>query len=242
MQPYDLLMLVIMVVAVLFGMWKGLAWQIASIASVGVSYFVAFQFREPVSKLIKAEEPWNKFGAMLVLFLGTSLIIWIGFGFVSESIEKMKLKSFDRQAGAILGAIKGGILCLIVTFFAVTLLDEQQKATICQSQSGEYMARLIDKLDGIMPKEVEKIVQPYLERLDRELANGSKQKTKRTTNSKKAPVWVDPSTTKNKVKGAAEQWIDKGFEQAEEILNEGQWDRAADRFRQNSLQKSTGIR
>ena len=115
MSFYDILMLVIMAGAVWFGWWKGLAWQLASLAAIVVSYFVAVNFRGPVSGFISAAEPWNKFAAMLILYLGTSLVIWTIFGQVRNSIKKLELKGFDRQIGALLGAVKGALLCMVVT-------------------------------------------------------------------------------------------------------------------------------
>ena len=43
MQTYDMLMLVVLVGATVFGFWKGMAWQIASLASLVVSYFASLQ-------------------------------------------------------------------------------------------------------------------------------------------------------------------------------------------------------
>src|SRR6478736_608756 len=71
MQAYDILMLVVLGLAIVWGAWKGLAWQVASIASIGLSYFVALHFRLPLSNLINASPPWNIFVSMLILFLGT---------------------------------------------------------------------------------------------------------------------------------------------------------------------------
>ena len=59
MSFYDVVMLVVLGGAIWFGFWKGLAWQIASVAAVCVSYIVAVNFREPVSQFIQADEPWN---------------------------------------------------------------------------------------------------------------------------------------------------------------------------------------
>ena len=169
MQIYDIIMIAVLVAAILFGAWKGLAWQVASLAAIFVSYFVALTFRAPVAAMIKTEEPWNKFIAMFGLFIVTSLGIWILFGFISRSIERFHLKDFDRHAGAVLGAVKGALLCLVITFFAVTLLSDAQKQAIVNSYSGHFIAKTIDKLDAVMPKEVHQVVQPYLEKLDKEL-------------------------------------------------------------------------
>lgn len=166
MQVYDLIMLSVLVLATLFGAWKGLAWQVASIASIVVSFIVACQFREPVAALLRASPPWNTFLAMLILFLGCSLTIWIAFRFVSELIERVKLKEFDRHAGAVLGLARGILWCVIITLFAVTLLGQSQQRAIVDSRSGYYIAMLLDRARGVMPDELREVLAPYMQTLD----------------------------------------------------------------------------
>ena len=67
------------------------------------------------------------FIAMLILFLGTSLVVWVVFNLVSEGIDKFKLKEFDHQVGALFGLAKGVLLCVIVTLFVVTLASQEQR-------------------------------------------------------------------------------------------------------------------
>ena len=123
MSFYDIVMITIFSLTILFGLWKGLAWQVASMTAVIASYLVAMQFRGEVSGYIQAAEPWNKFAAMLILYIGTSIAVWIVYGFfVRKTIDGLKLRWFDRTSGALAGAIKGGIVCMVVTIFAVTLL------------------------------------------------------------------------------------------------------------------------
>lgn len=167
MDVYDLLMLSVLIVAILFGAMKGLAWQIASAAALFGSYLVAVLFHGPVSLHINADPPWNKYLAMFVLYLGTSFAVWVGFAFVRRMIEKVELKDFDRQAGAVVGAINGSVICLVVTFFAVTLpfLSESQKTAISQSKAGYLMASVIDKISVGMPDDVDRVVRPYLDQL-----------------------------------------------------------------------------
>lgn len=169
MQIYDIIMLAVIVGAILFGAWKGLAWQLASFAAIVLSYIVALNFREPVSRLIAAKPPWNVFLAMLILYLGTSLAVWITFRFVRDFIDRVKLKEFDRHTGAVLGAAKGVILCVIITLFSVALLGEEQKRAVCQSNSGYYISLLIDKVHVAMPDEIHDVLHPYLHELDEEI-------------------------------------------------------------------------
>lgn len=166
MQPYDLFMLIVLIAATVFGAWKGLAWQLASMGSIFLSYFVAHTFREQVASLIDASPPWNKFLAMLILFLATSLAVWLSFRFVSQAIDRVKLKEFDRQIGALLGIAKGVMLCVIITLFAVTLLGDAQRQQIIGSRSGYYIAVLLDRSHAIMPPEVHDVLEPYIHSLD----------------------------------------------------------------------------
>jgi membrane protein required for colicin V production len=169
MQAYDVLMLIVLGLAVVWGAWKGLAWQIASILSLGLSYFVALHFRMPLANIINASPPWNVFSSMLILFLGTGLVVWIGFNLISEIIERVKLKEFDRQLGAIFGAAKGVIICVLVTLFSVALLGDEQRRAICSSKSGYYIAVLLDRTDKMIPRELHEVLGPYIDRLDKEI-------------------------------------------------------------------------
>jgi membrane protein required for colicin V production len=171
MESYDLIMLIVLAGATLFGAWKGLAWQIASLSSIFASYFIAFQFRHALAPLIHASPPWNMFLAMLILYLGSSLAIWLAFRFVSNLIERVQLKEFDRHAGAVLGFIRGMLWCAIITLFAVTLLGEEKKRAIVHSRSGYYIAVLLDRSHAVMPDEVHQVLAPYVHSLDERLGD-----------------------------------------------------------------------
>ncbi len=168
LEPYDLGLLAVLLVTVVFGAWKGMAWQIASLASVVLSAAVAIRFGRPLAPLFSRHEPWNRFVAMLVLYLGVSLAVWIVFRVVSRAIDRVQLREFDRQAGALLGGLKGVALCLVITFFAVTLSETTRQAVL-RSYSGHYIARLIRHAGPVLPEEVRDVLGEYIDELDRRL-------------------------------------------------------------------------
>lgn len=172
MHPYDILMLIILASALIFGAIKGFAWQVASLASIVVSYLVASYFRNDVAQWINAQPPWNMFLAMLLLYFGTSLAIWMLFRLISSSIDKIRLKEFDRQLGAGFGLLKGAAMCCIVTMFAMTLLGPNQKVAIAKSKSGRYIAQALAHAGSIMPNEVKEVIGPYLENVGQQLEQG----------------------------------------------------------------------
>jgi membrane protein required for colicin V production len=171
---YDILVVVLILGATFFGWRKGLATQVASIVSIVASFAVAVRYREPVAAHIDAAEPWNRFAAMLILYLGTSLVIWLIFRQVRTTIDRWKLGEFDRQMGAVFGAVKGVALASVITLFAFTLLQEPQRQAIIHSKSGVWIARLIRSSTAIMPPEILQFVGPYLDALDQGFGtNGS---------------------------------------------------------------------
>jgi membrane protein required for colicin V production len=167
MQAYDVFMLSVLVAAVAWGAWKGLAWQIASIASIFVSYFVAVNFRGPVAALFHYDPPeWNNFLAMLVLYLGSSLVIWVAFNLVRDFVEKVQLKEFDRQVGGLVGGAKGILICTVITMFTVGLGTETQRQAVVTSRSGYYIARLLESVEPLMPAEYRQQLQQTIAQLE----------------------------------------------------------------------------
>jgi membrane protein required for colicin V production len=167
-QPYDIVMLVVLVGAAIFGAWKGMVWQIASLAALLVSAFVAIHFSTPLAPYFSATEPWNRFLAMLVLYILTSLAIWLLFRLVSGIVNRVKLREFDRQMGALFGLAKGVLFCVVITFFAVTL-SESLRQMVLKSYSGYAIARITQKANPILPEDVRAVIGKYIDELDQKL-------------------------------------------------------------------------
>src|SRR5262249_30199428 len=164
----DICMLVVLIAAALLGAWKGMAWQVASTASLVLSYLVALRFSAPLAHHFGQQAPLNRFIAMFVLYMGTSLAIWFAFRLVAGFIDRLRLREFDRQLGALFGAAKGVLLCVAITFFAVTL-SERARTSVLHSRSGYMIALLLDRAQGVMPKELHDVLDPYLHKLEHEL-------------------------------------------------------------------------
>lgn len=174
METYDIIMLALLGAATIYGALKGLAWQIASLASLVLSYLAAYKFRGELASKIDATPPWNVFLAMLILYVATSSVIWLLFNAVATTIERLKFRDFDRQMGALAGFVKGVLLCVIVTLFVVTLLGETARQSVVRSKSGAYIARLLHDTDSIMPSEIKTVLAPHIARLNAELDPASR--------------------------------------------------------------------
>ena len=170
LQTYDIVMLVVLVGTTFFGVWKGLAWQVAALASLLVSAAVAIHSSAAIAPYFPGQDPWNRFLAMLVLYVITAGAIWIAFHFVSGIIDRVKLKEFDRQLGAIFGLAKGILYCVVITFFVMTLsYSETIRQAVLQSHSGDLIARGIRNANPILPEDIRTYLGKYIDELDEKL-------------------------------------------------------------------------
>jgi len=170
---YDLVMLAVLVIATVWGAWKGAAWQVASLAAIAVSYVAAYRYCGQVAAWLPVTGPWRVFLAMLLVFVGTSLAVWIIFRLISRVIDRLKLKSFDRQVGALLGLAKGAVMCMLITLFAVTLLGDKQREAIVNSRSGFCIAVLLSKSRNVIPDEIHEVLGPYVDVFEGRLEGSS---------------------------------------------------------------------
>ncbi len=102
---------------------------------------------------------------MLAIYVGTSIAVWLAFRLVAGFLDRIKLRDFDHQVGALFGAVKGGLLCVAITFFAVGL-SEALRDHILATKSGHYIALVLDKAETVMPKEIHQVLQPYLQKIE----------------------------------------------------------------------------
>jgi len=168
-EGYDLVMIGILAVTALLGYFKGMVWQLAWIAGIVASSFVALRFAPQFAHLFGQQAPWNRFLAMLALYVGTSLAVWILFRLVSGFINAIHLSAFDHQLGLLLGLAKGALLCIVVTFFAVTLAPDYRHQIVA-SRSGRFVAELIVRADSYLPREIHDTVEPFVDQFERQFA------------------------------------------------------------------------
>ena len=167
-EGYDLVMLGILAAAAVLGYFKGLVWQIAWIAGIAASTYVALRFGGPLSPFFGQQAPWNKLIAMLALYIATSLAVWLVFRVISGAINAIHLSAFDHQLGLLLGLAKGALLCVVITFFAVTLAPGYRDQIVA-SRSGRIVAEIIVRADQYLPKDVVETVDPFVKQFEDQL-------------------------------------------------------------------------
>lgn len=119
----DMLIVGTMVLTACLGLLTGFIWQLAGIASMLAGVIATIFFGDMASQAL---ERWitNPAIASLIAHIGVfsvaSITVRVLAALSKSMLEKMKLKSFDRGLGGILGAVKGLTICAVL----VVILDQ----------------------------------------------------------------------------------------------------------------------
>ena len=164
---YDGVMALIVLFATVHGYWKGATWQIAPIMSLVLGYMVAMPMSVTTAHYF-GDPPQNRLFALVTIYIGVSMVVYLLVRSFREGIEKAKLTEFDRHLGALLGAFKGVLLTLAITVILL-IYSSMARDLILKSESSSIAAKIINAVYPILPKAMHQILSPYLRQLDREL-------------------------------------------------------------------------
>ena len=172
MGIYDTIMLLLLGAVTFIGWRKGMVSQVASIVALLASFFVAASFYQRVAGSISAPDPWNRVAAFVLIYLGTSFVVWLFFKQIRRSVKALQLGDFDRQMGGLFGLTKGVALVTIITLVAVNLLTPSPREAIAQSRTGGAVQKVVYLVGPIMPTRVQEFLAGYVQRLDEVLGTG----------------------------------------------------------------------
>ena len=129
---------------------------------------MALNFSHLLAPHLGQQQPLNRIAAMLILYLATSLAIWLIFRVVAGVIDRVKLKEFDRQVGGLFGAAKGVLLCVVVTFFAVGLSEDVREHILFRAPGTTSPCSWTRPI-RCFPRSCTRCWIPYLHKLDEQL-------------------------------------------------------------------------
>lgn len=149
--PYDIFVILLLVLLTLWGGFRGMFSQITSIISLVASWFISSRCYSLVSPMVPLGEPWKDSISVLILFFIVMFACRLLGKMLGGAVKQTKLKEFDRQMGALCGLIKGCVICLLITFFAV-ISAEQSRSLVVSSRSGQFMVRVISSIEKYVPE------------------------------------------------------------------------------------------
>jgi membrane protein required for colicin V production len=160
MTVYDALMAGVVVAGMVWGAWKGIIWQVATISSLVLGYAVAHQLSPQVAVHFPGEPVVARAEAMLAIYAAVSGGIFLGAWLIRSTLRQLRFEAFDRHLGMIMGGIEGALLGLVATLFVVSL-DEPLRAPIFASPTGQIVSRVMNSVGPVLPSEVRDELAPF---------------------------------------------------------------------------------
>ena len=162
---YDFVVLAILFYTAWQGAQRGLLTQLAWIAALVLCFKFADKLAPSIEPMINVEQPLRHWISMFILYLGFSLGSFMVARILNSWLEKAKFKDFDRHLGGLFGFVKGAVICLVGTFFSVTLSDSL-KSTVLESKSGEAACYILDHIEPLTPEYFHEYLAKYQSELN----------------------------------------------------------------------------
>jgi membrane protein required for colicin V production len=162
MAWFDLVALIVIAVSAFQGAWRGMASQLAPIASLVVGYLVAIPMSKDLAPWFGTEAPGNRFLAALVMYVAISFAVHMVTGFFRETLAQLRLASFDNHLGFLLGGAKGLVICMLMSFFGIGL-SEKSRETILATRTGKLSASVMRQIEPLLPSEVRDLLDGSFE-------------------------------------------------------------------------------
>ncbi|SIO25457.1 membrane protein required for colicin V production [Singulisphaera sp. GP187] len=160
MTIYDVAMIGAVIAGVVWGFWRGITWQVASIASLVLGYSASRTLSAQLAPHFPGEPVVARALSMIVIYAAVSggvfLVAWV----VRTTLRKMQFEAYDRHLGMMLGAVEGALLGLIVTLFVVSLAP-QTRGPIFASPTGKLVGNVMETLGPVLPGEARRVLAPF---------------------------------------------------------------------------------
>jgi uncharacterized membrane protein required for colicin V production len=160
MTQYDAAMAGVIVAGMVWGAWRGITWQLASIASLVLSYCVAHPLSGQLAAYFPGEPVVARSLAMLAIYFAVSFGVFFTTWLIRATLRQFKFEAFDRYLGMVLGGVEGSLLGLVVTLFVVSLAP-QTRGPIFASPTGKAVGQLMAAVGPVLPEEARGVLAPF---------------------------------------------------------------------------------
>lgn len=160
MTPYDAAMVGVVVAGMVWGAFRGITWQLASLLSLVLGYTMAQPLSGMVVPYLPGEPVVARAIAMIVVYFGVSSGIFLIAWLIRATLRRLQFEAYDRHLGMVLGGLEGALLGLVATLFVVSLAPSTRNP-IFESPSGRVVGRVMASLGPVLPEEARKVLAPF---------------------------------------------------------------------------------
>lgn len=157
---FDGIFLGVILAGVIWGSWKGLTWELATVASLVLGYLVAY----PSAGKLAPSFPGNASVSWLLALAAAYVLVSGGsFGaawMLRSALRKYKFESYDRHLGGIVGGVGGMAVAIVATVLTISIAPGTRQP-ILTSTSGKAISRVLETVHDALPDSVHKTMEPF---------------------------------------------------------------------------------
>ena len=151
----DWIFLAILLLSMLIGAWRGLVYEVLSLANWALAFFLAQHFSPVFAAwlpMTNASEAIRYGVAFVLLFVVSvfagSLLIWL----VSQLFKAAGLRPADRALGAVFGVLRGAVVLLAATVL-VTMTPWKSQSWWTHSTAAAWAVAAVAQIKPVLPPE-----------------------------------------------------------------------------------------
>lgn len=143
----------VLVLCILFGLWRGLVREVVSILGWVIAFLAANLFAGPLGQALPSEIPTPELRlaiAFLAIFFCSLAVTTLLGLLLSRMVKAVGLEGLDRTLGALFGSAKGVLILLAVALLA-GLTSAPRQSYWRDSISGDTLARCAIAFKPLLP-------------------------------------------------------------------------------------------
>lgn len=156
MAALDWIFLTVLVASLLIGAWRGLVFELLSLAGWVTAFFAAQWFADDAGAWLpmgQADAAWRHVAGFVVVFVAAvfacSLLAWL----LKKLVAAVGLRPADRALGALFGVLRGLVLLLAVVLVA-GWMQMQEAPWWKESRAAPILEGTLKGLRPVLPVEL----------------------------------------------------------------------------------------
>jgi membrane protein required for colicin V production len=152
----DAVLAAVLLLSVVVGLWRGLAFEVLSLVGWVVAFFVAQAFAPAAAAYVPFGVPGGALNHGIAFFATfvLALVLWaLASRLLRLLIHATPLQPVDRVLGGVFGLARGAVLLLAVAT-VVMLSPAQRSLAWQQSRGAAWLATALQELKPVLPEAI----------------------------------------------------------------------------------------
>ena len=156
MNPFDILIIIVLGYSLVRGLFRGLVKELSSIIGVLGGFYAAYTYYKVLAGLLSRlihDISYLNILSFLIIFCGVLIIVGVLGVIIKYLLNIAFLGWIDRIGGVVFGVLKG-ILIVSVLFITLTAFLPKGTAFIKNSELAPHVSWISEKMANVISKEM----------------------------------------------------------------------------------------